>query len=389
MTIALSTLFVGLLCLALAVHPYLTYPLSLALRRRVRADAPATDAAAPTTADIVFCAYNEERSIAAKLDNMISLLEADPELQVRIYLDGCEDATPQIVARHEHPRLHVIEATERGGKSRGINALVAASDAEVIIFTDANVILDDDVVDAARQSFRDPDIGCLCGHLIYVNPDESQTAGLGALYWRIEEAIKQLESDTGSTMGADGSLFAIRRALFTPVAEDIIDDFHTSMNVLLRGKRVVRIDSMRAYERSVSVRDEEFRRKVRIACRAFNCHRHLQPRLRQMSAWNRYKYYSHKVLRWLTIYFLGAGVLFVLAAAMMLAGDRWPVPLLVLLGAIAAVLAGHRWRIPGLSAIAEVLSMFLAAGVGVWESLRGKRYRTWTVAASSRHPDVG
>ncbi|MEJ0071246.1 MAG: hypothetical protein WDO24_23670 [Pseudomonadota bacterium] len=58
--------------------------------------------------------------------------------------------------------------------------------------------------------FDDPAVGCVCGHLIYVNPDETATSRNGAAYWRLEEYTKRLESETGSVIGADGSLFAIQ-----------------------------------------------------------------------------------------------------------------------------------------------------------------------------------
>jgi len=67
--------------------------------------------------------------------------------------------------------------------------------------------------------FADPRIGCVCGHLIYTNRDANVTAQIGSLYWRSEELIKRLETRTGSVMGADGSLFAVRRRLAMGMAK--------------------------------------------------------------------------------------------------------------------------------------------------------------------------
>ena len=88
----------------------------------------------------------------------------------------------------------------------------SAASAEIIVFTDANVELDGNVLWELAPSFADPEVGCVCGHLIYSNPDESAMSSSGSLYWRIEEGIKQIESDAFSVIGADGSLFAIRRS---------------------------------------------------------------------------------------------------------------------------------------------------------------------------------
>lgn len=373
--------------LLIAAHPYLSYPLSLLAARQMRRRSLAAEGPRPGRVDIVFCAYNEERAIAAKLDNVLELIERDPLLQARVYLDGPTDRTPEIIASKTHERLHVTVATQRGGKSRGMNRLLTESDADIVIFTDANVILDSAVAQAARAAFRDPAVGCLCGHLLYINADESPTAGLGALYWRIEEAIKQLETDTGSTPGADGSLFAIRRALFRPVPEDIIDDFYTSLNVLLAGKRVVRVEQMRATERSTTVRAEEFRRKVRIACRAFNCHRLLWPRIRSLPLGDLYKYLSHKFIRWITIYLLGLAAICLASYFFAVSTAHGLVASGIFAGGCLALWGGYRWRIPVLSAVSEIVAMYLATGLGVFHSLRGRRYTTWSIAPSSRSGD--
>jgi cellulose synthase/poly-beta-1,6-N-acetylglucosamine synthase-like glycosyltransferase len=94
-----------------------------------------------------------------------------------------------------------------------MNTLAAATNAEFIVFSDANVMFAPDAITRLLCPFADPAVGCACGHLIYRAAEASATAATGSIYWRLEETIKELESRTGSTMGADGSIFAIRRVL--------------------------------------------------------------------------------------------------------------------------------------------------------------------------------
>ena len=233
-----------------------------------------------------------------------------------------------------------------------------------------------------ERYFADPMVGCVCGHLRYLNRDQSLTAATGADYWRLEELIRQLESDTGSAMGADGSLFAVRKELHRPVPEDLIDDIHVSMGVLFQGYRIVRGADVRAFENSATAAGDEFRRKVRISCQAFNIHRRLWPQLRRLGWLDLYKYLSHKFLRWLTIYSLTLAGLCLLAALIRLAG--WPVGLgLTALGALGLWL-GHALKLPLLGKLSDVLGAFAATGLGVIYSLRGREFRTWTPAASVR-----
>ena len=271
-----------------------------------------------------------------------------------------------------------------------MNTLIERSGAELIVFSDANVMFAPDAIPRLLGPFADPGVGCVCGHLIYTGPDNNPTGATGSLYWRLEERIKELESRTGSIMGADGSIFAIRRALHSPPPRDVIDDMYVSLSLLCDGHRVVRAGDALALEALVSRPAEEFRRKVRIGCQAFNVHRMLRSRLRRLGPLNRYKYVSHKLLRWFT------GYLLVAAAALLFRRARAGG------GVVAARLRPRgaclprRRRTPaagGAAACAlDVLSAFLATGLGVLRSMRGDRFQTWTPPASARalvDPSIG
>jgi cellulose synthase/poly-beta-1,6-N-acetylglucosamine synthase-like glycosyltransferase len=226
-------------------------------------------------------------------------------------------------------------------------------------------------------------VGCVTGHLDYVNSGESATASVGAHYWSFDSVIKQLETETGSCVGADGSIFGIRASLFRPVPENIIDDFFTSMSVLCDGWRVVYSVSIVARERSATYTLEEYRRKVRIACRAFNCNRLLWPRLRNLPAWNLYKYMSHKLLRWLTVvWLLGAGL--AVAGGFLSLSVSWTDAAVMLLASVAialgvCLLPGAPWRHAREASIA-----IIATGVGVLKSMQGERFQTWSHAPTTR-----
>jgi cellulose synthase/poly-beta-1,6-N-acetylglucosamine synthase-like glycosyltransferase len=242
--------------------------------------------------------------------------------------------------------------------------------------------MDMDCVHAFKRYFVDPEVGCVCGTLVYTNDGASVTASSGSAYWRFEEAVKRLEMESGSMMGADGSVFAIRRSLHQPPPDYIIDDMYVSLMILCSGFRVVQANDALAYEESVHVAAEEFNRKIRIACQAFNVHRLLWPRLRELDRITLYKYVSHKLIRWFTIYFLGLSVVF-LSAAMVTAG-MFLVAVASLLLFAALLLCGYLFGIKPFAQIADVLLALLGAGVGVWKSLRGERYQTWTPASSVR-----
>jgi cellulose synthase/poly-beta-1,6-N-acetylglucosamine synthase-like glycosyltransferase len=384
MNMATALSILGILCLLAACHPFVTYPWSLiALQalRPAKRSRPDSIPVADLTCAICVCAYNEERGIARKVENLLALRAREAGLEILVYVDGASDRTGEILREYESQiDLHI--AAERRGKTYGMNLLASKARAPILIFTDANVLMDMECVRDFRRYFADPEIGCVCGNLVYTNGGASVTASSGSAYWRFEEAIKKLEMESGSMMGADGSVFAIRRSLHNPPPEHIIDDMYVSLMILCSGYRVIQANDAFAYEESVVSAGEEFRRKIRIACQAFNVHRLIWPHLRRLDGITLYKYVSHKLIRWFTIYFLAMSAL-AFDAALIVAGHARVAAALVICMA-GALLLGLFSSMKPFAQIAGIISAFAGTGLGVWRSLRGERYQTWTPAASIR-----
>jgi cellulose synthase/poly-beta-1,6-N-acetylglucosamine synthase-like glycosyltransferase len=251
----------------------------------------------------------------------------------------------------------------------------------ILVFSDTNVILDLEALRRLGARFASEQVGCVAGNLIYVNPTETTAAKTSYIYWQYEEFIKQLEADLFNVIGVDGSLFAVRRSVHKPVPPDLIDDFYLSMRILLDGYRVTREPTAIAYERSATDGGEEFRRKIRIACQAFNIHRLIW---REMLGYPMalYCYTSHRLLKWLIIYDLIATVL--IATALLYLTLPAILVTSVIGGSIAlfAVLWGIGFE-PARQLV-SILMAFVGVGIGIWRSLRGERFTTWQPTASAR-----
>ncbi len=380
-------LFASALLLLLAAHPFTTYPLSLRLMARTHAR-PVRAGVPPARVAVCVCAYNEERVIAARMENLLALRARHPDLEILVYVDAASDGTAQVLQEYAD-RIRLVVSAERLGKTAGMNTLVGMTDADIVVFTDANVAFAEDALTRLVATFADPEVGCACGHLVYIDGEagpaaSSSTAATGSLYWRLEEHIKSLESATGSVMGADGSIFAIRRSLHRAPPAWLIDDMFVSLSVLCAGRRIVHVADAVATEASVSRPAEEYRRKVRISCQAFNVNRALWPELMRLPALDRYKYVSHKLLRWLTIYLLaGSGACALLAVLEAFGWAAFGGAVLVV-AAGAALVAGARGGRVG--QLREMLAAFVATGAGVLRSLRGEKFQTWNPPASARTP---
>lgn len=365
------------LLLLMFIHPYVSYPISLLLFRErpiMKGSGPR-----PRSAALLFAAYNEERSLPAKLANIAEIKARHPDIEVLAYSDMSADRTRDMLEAH-CDLLRLIPSSERTGKATGMRLMVASTDAEICIFTDANVILDPASIDRLLDYFTDPTVGGVAGTLRYINDGDSLTAEVSGLYWRLEEWIKRRESRCGSIMGADGSIFATRRSLYPMVPSHLLDDMTVSMSTIFAGYRLIHADDVIAYEKNATAASDEFRRKRRIACRAFNTHRHLWPQIeRTFPSADIYKYISHKVLRWLGLPILILAALCATGALLLAGEPAWALGLWAMAGT-ALLLA--RARIRPFSQLAEILWSISAIFVGLTDSWRGQTYQTWAPAKS-------
>ncbi|WP_253717986.1 glycosyltransferase [Sphingomonas sp. AP4-R1] len=367
----------------LAVHPILTYPVSLALfvRKRPPVRLRAADAPRPSLA-ICMCAYREESVIAAKIERLIEIAEAYGPATIHVYTDAPSDDTAVIAQRYAD-RIELVIGTERAGKTYGMNLLVARSQSDLLMFTDANVESEADVAIELTAPLADPTVGCTTAQLIYSNSRESSTSRLGSFYWALEEWIKRIESDRIGLVGCDGAMFVMRRALHTPPPPHLIDDLYLSLQILVSGSRIVSVDHVEVFERSATGADEEKRRKQRIACQAINVHRAMWPRLRRMAALPLYAYVSHRPMKWLMPFFVAGAGLALLAAIGAVAGAA-AVGGVVLLAAIL-LLIGEKAQIKPFSLFSSALLSLFGVAQGVIESVVFKKtYAIWDPAMSVR-----
>ena len=145
--------------------PYLIYPGWLYLLSRLRRiDVPGTELL-PVT--FVVSAYNEADVITEKIENTLELNYPDELLQIVVISDESDDGTDEIVSRFECVEL--IRQSPREGKSAGINASFEAFHGEVIVFSDANAIYDQQAVTQLVRHFDDAKVGYVVGRQLYLS----------------------------------------------------------------------------------------------------------------------------------------------------------------------------------------------------------------------------
>jgi len=365
------------LCVALVLYPFAFYPLLLRLVPE-KPVARAEPGAALPAATMVFCAFNEAAALPGKIANLRSLKVRHPDLEILAFNDGSTDATPALLAAAADI-LTVIDGPGRSGKARGMKTLAARARGDILIFTDANVRLEEEAIARLLSCYADPDVGGVLGSLRYEGYRASASATVGGLYWRLEEALKDRESRTGNVMGADGSIFSIRRALYPDFPDHVLDDLVVSMSVVFAGKRLIKARDVVAWENMVAERRDEMKRKVRIAARSWHTHRYLRPQLCRMRPLDRFKYGSRKLVRWSGGLWIGIGAVAAFMLAWSIAPKVAAVLALVCGNVIIIGIVSHRGP---LAALMDILLAYFATLRGIALAMRGRDFTIWAPAKS-------
>lgn len=374
----MNYILISLCSLILFLYPYFIYPAILRLlpKKPLKKN---NFFECDLKYGLVFCAYNEENSLPKKIENLRSVKSNFPKLKIMAYSDCSSDKTNQILSDASDV-IETIFGNERLGKATGMKKLVENINVDIIVFTDANVLLETNAIGALKKYFSNPEIGTVSGKLVYTNEKDGITAEVGNSYWKHEENIKMLETNTGSTMGSDGSIFAMRKNLYPHVPPDLLDDLTASIEPLFRGQRVISAPDVIAFELLTTKSNDEFNRKRRIACRAFNTAKFLHPKLSHMSLVNRFKFFSHKTIRWFGPFFLCLSFFSGLYSIYTLHGIG--TSLVLLCSFIAILWIGRIFKINKINRVNEVFLALAATGIGIVESCFGKKYQTWQPAQS-------
>jgi poly-beta-1,6-N-acetyl-D-glucosamine synthase len=291
---------------ALIAYTYAGYGVWLWLRARLR-PWPVRRGAQEPSISIVMVVRNEAPVLEEKLRNLLALDYPTDRCQIVVVSDGSTDQTEAILRAHGNdPRLHVVMNQLSKGKACGINDAMEWAEGDLVVFTDARQRIEPGAVRLLAENFADSEVGCASGELMLGAPHSGERArGTGA-YWKIEKLIRELESASGSVVGATGAFYAVRRSLIGSLPPGtILDDVYIPMNVVRQGSRVVFDGRARAWDLPDLGGEREFSRKVRTLTGNYQ--------LLQLAPWLltganpvRFEFICHKLLRLVAPFALAA-----------------------------------------------------------------------------------
>jgi cellulose synthase/poly-beta-1,6-N-acetylglucosamine synthase-like glycosyltransferase len=369
--------FIFWLCLLLPVYAWLGYPLLLTLIAplfRARRHAPAP----PMNVSIIIAAHNEAPHIEEKLRTLLAQDYQARSLHIILASDGSTDDTVACAHKVIDPRISVLDLP-RQGKAATLNAGVALSTGEILVFTDADNQWATDTLGQLLAPLADPEVGACAGHMRIPMPGNGLSLG-DSLYRHYEGWLRKVENRTGCMVSADGALLALRRDLFQYVPTEVNDDFFISTCAPVAFKRIVYVPEAHVSDQGVDEIAKQWRRRQRVTVGGLQS---LAQRRELLNPW-RYGLYaialiSHKLIRRLAP---------ILLLPLLLSNFwLWNVHGFYRLSLIAQLL-GYAMAIVGLLDVqhrlpkpfrlaAFVLVTLAGMSIGLWQFLRGQRYAQW------------
>ena len=195
----MSALFIG--------YTYVGYMAWLWLRARLF-PWPVQRGEYQPSVSVVMVVRNEEKFLRQKINNLLTLDYPAHLLELVVVSDGSTDGTEKILREcsDSDPRLRIVLNQLPRGKAYGLNDGIQISQSELVMFTDVRQKIEPSALRMLAEDFIDPDVGCVSGELMLGDIESGEAKEGMSLYWRIEKNVRELESASGSVVGATGGI---------------------------------------------------------------------------------------------------------------------------------------------------------------------------------------
>jgi cellulose synthase/poly-beta-1,6-N-acetylglucosamine synthase-like glycosyltransferase len=338
------------------------------------------------TVSVLIAAHNEAQDIGWKIAETLAWDYPSESLDVWVASDASDDDTEEIVRGIRDPRVKLVKMPKRGGKARALNRLAQLAKGQIILFTDANAHIGPHCLARMVRHFADPRVGCVTGATKPPTEDQRAIGGGTSAFQSFESVIFTLESRLGSVLVCDGAIFSTRCDLFSPLSPDLANDLELPIRIAHSGYWTLYEPEAEVRELDTCSTREEWSRRRRICAQGILGMWNLRRAMLYQRGW---QFFSHKVLRYLTLVPL---VLVLWSSIMMRRNSFFGVVValeaifygLATFGYISALL---QWKTPRLAAVPfYIVFGSLGALVGILDTCRGRRFDVWEAAALSRGP---
>lgn len=363
------------------------YPITLMILDKIMKRKNDKDLSYKPYVSIIISAYNEEKVIERKLENITE--STYPHYEVIVANDASSDRTVEIcqnfINNHSAYDIKVNTVKNHLGKTNAQDEAVDVAKGEIIVFSDANSMFKADAIDELVSYFTDDDIIYVCGSLIYAKDDDIASAVAENSYWDMELKMRKIESEIATIAAGNGAIYACRKSDYRRYNLVSSHDYEMPLYAGINHKRALYNPKAIALEKAGQTSKDEFKRKVRMQRRILT---NIFTNLRRLNifeyGWFSFFHFNHKTLRFLQAF--NHIVLFIANLALLNEGDFYRVFFLIQVAFFT--LAGIGKLTESKSKVfyfPYYYTMMMAAQLkGGYNEATGKSKATWEKAETTR-----
>ncbi len=338
-------------------------------------------------ATLLIPGHNIADIIPAKLENLAKI-HYPGALTIVFVLDGCTDETENVISstlkkiKFRFP-VEIAVSHERVGKEAALLDAIRNLSSEVLVFSDADAMLEPDTILHLVNRLTQPKVGVACGLEIHSKGSSLDASQGQSLFYKYENFLKQNLTRVSSLCYVQGGNFAMWRELYpieNPIPAGATQDGIIAFDAVLKGFRIEMEPRAVTYEDYKLSSSQDFSRRVRTISRAFFsviCRPAILNPLK--SGWFSFHLMSGRVLRWFALPLAVLGLV-----TGLLSGVSWYAYLLLIAFVIWTVVALAGWfleikkrRIRPIYLVFYLSYVHIAAAWAVARVILGKRTAVW------------
>lgn len=215
--------------LLFVLYPFSLWLCSLRIKKKEYAACPDV-----YSLSLVVVVRNCELFIQDKIRNCMDLDYPKEKLDILFYSDGSTDATDDIIESYSGTGFRLYRCLGHQGKVAALNESIKHCRGEIVVFSDADALLEPHALKTLVKHYVDPRIGGVCGKRV-INNDQAKMRSAQKKYIKFDSLIKSLESRFGQITSNDGKLYSLRRHLYRTIPSGVTDDLFASLSLIAQG----------------------------------------------------------------------------------------------------------------------------------------------------------
>lgn len=226
-------------------------------------DSVKSDADYKPLISVIIPTYNEELMIRDKIKNTFELNYPKEKREIIVVDSASTDNTVDIVKSFDSVIL--ITQKERKGKAHALAEAFKQASGEFFLITDADTMLNSDVLEKIIPFFADHTLGGATGKLSLLGKESISKTSEQA-YRTFFDILRIFESRIASTMIFNGPLMVFRANIIEPPSiNSVADDTEMALQVIRKGYRAIYIPEAIFFERVPSSNNIRLMQKERRA----------------------------------------------------------------------------------------------------------------------------